>query len=256
MKKFEYKKSLGQNFLHNQKIVDRIVESGNIDHDDIVLEIGCGDGILTEGILSKLPKKLIVCEIDERCIELMTKRLQNHPEWSRVEIRHQNALEINVAELLAVDQPKVKIIANLPYSVGSRIFVEFSKQKSHISLMILMFQKEVAKRIISTSQSGEDYGLLSVIGQAAFDSKILFDVSPANFKPAPAVTSSVISCKPNDREISSPELEKFIRISRRLFENRRKMIRSYANDLVENFPEYADKRVENLSVDDLLKLTA
>jgi len=160
---------------------------------------------------------------------------------------------LNIADLVKNSGEKIKVISNLPYSVGSRIFVELSQQKAQISLMILMFQREVAKRI--TAKTGEDYGLLSVIGGVAFDSKILFDVSPANFKPAPAVTSSVIACTPNAREIAGQEFEKFIRISRRLFENRRKMIRSYAGDLVENFPEYSEKRAENLTVDDLLKLT-
>lgn len=251
-KKFLFKKSLGQNFLHNKKIIERIVNLADDLQNEIVIEIGCGNGSLSEEILSKKPKKLVIIELDERCIELTKERLFQKNEFDLIEFIQMDAQNIDIKSLNFPQKPI--IISNLPYSVGSRIFVTLTNQSDHVKKMILMFQKEVAKRIVA-KENTQDYGLLSVISGVYLKSKIEFDVSPANFTPAPKVTSSVIKCEPLIEKIDQKIFQKLLSTGKILFENRRKMLRSYAKNLIENFPEYKTLRAENLSPSEILEIS-
>ncbi|QED23535.1 16S rRNA (adenine(1518)-N(6)/adenine(1519)-N(6))-dimethyltransferase RsmA [Candidatus Deianiraea vastatrix] len=245
MTDFFYKKSLGQNFLHNPRILSRIAQSANITSDDVVIEIGCGNGSLSEEILNKNPKKMFIIELDERCIELTQNRLQNHQYFKNLHIIHQDALHFDISTLEIKEKPI--IVSNLPYSVGSRIFINLIAKIDTIKLMILMFQKEVAKRIVAKEKTKE-YGILSVMTSIVAKSKIEFDVSPANFTPSPKVTSSVISCHGINSGITEGQFLEILDKVKTLFANRRKMLRSYCNNLShEDLEKFGNFRIEDLS---------
>lgn len=248
MSPFHFKKSLGQNFLKNDKICDKIVNLVDI-KDKNVIEIGCGNGILTEKILDLNPQKLIVIEIDERCIELTKKRLGDHPNIGKLEFINQDAMNLKIRDLKFDINPI--IISNLPYSVGTRIFINLIAQSDKIDQMILMFQKEVAKRIVAIRNTS-DYGILSVISQIYGDVKIKFDVEPGNFYPTPEVTSSVITFSP--KQITNIlDFDLILNTTKQLFSQRRKMIRSYCKnfpiDLLEKYGKY---RAQELTIDETL----
>jgi len=245
MSNFHFKKSLGQNFLHNPKVLERIASFGKITENDVVIEIGCGNGSLTEYILNFNPKKLIVWELDERCLDLMQEKLKNHKNFTKIEAIHKDALLLDVPSLKLETLPI--IISNLPYSVGSRIFINLLSQINSIKLMILMFQKEVAARIVAKNNS-KDYSIFSVMSQLVSSCKIEFDVSPKNFTPIPKVMSSIISCKNINANITQESFNFILEQGKYLFSNRRKMIRSYCKHWNLNLLDlYGAMRVENLT---------
>jgi len=242
---FTYKKSLGQNFLINEKIANRIVDLLPLENENII-EIGCGDGMLTKKIITRNPKKLIVIEIDQRCIENVQKKLQN----DRVIFIQKDALDLNISDFDFDKKPI--IISNLPYSVGTRIYVNLLKQKPFINQMTLMFQKEVGKRIVA-QKSTEEYGLLSVVSQIFTHSKIEFNVNAGNFFPVPKVDSVVMSFIPNEYNIPNETFEMLLNCSKSFFSKRRKILRSQLKN-PEMIAIFGQKRIEELTPSEILKL--
>ncbi len=252
MNDFYFKKSLGQNFLHNHRISNKIVNLAKISPESSVVEIGCGNGALTEQILDQNPANLTVIELDERCILMTKDRLAGHANFPRLHFINQDALNLKIADL-GLNKPI--IISNLPYSVGSRILVNLLSEANCVERMILMFQKEVAMRLVARKNSKE-YGILSVISQVIGDVKINFDVSPRDFTPAPKVISSVVEILPKT-PINKEDFDILMSILRQLFGQRRKMIRSYCGNFpLEILGKYGEMRAENLSCDDILHILA
>lgn len=242
MNGFNFKKSLGQNFLQNQDIAEVIVSLGEIKNDDTIIEIGCGDGLLSEKILDFNPQKLIIIEIDERCINLTKNRLQKHQNFNKLQIVHADGCDFLIRDFSC---DKVKIIANLPYSVGTKIMFNLLCQTDKILKMVLMFQKEVAERIVAL-HNNKNYGTLSIASQLCFKSEIEFDIPPAFFNPQPKVMSSVIVCNPS-LAIDIAKVPNIINFSKNIFLSRRKMLRSYLKLSEKNVKLYGAKRAENLT---------
>ena len=246
------KKSLGQNFLIDQNILKKIVNITEIKN-KTVLEVGPGTGNLTHHILLKKPKKVYVIEKDE---DLAIKLFNNFKD--KIEIINEDILLINEKNL---DNDKFIVFGNLPYNISTEILSKWIinlKDFFWFECLVLMFQKEVAQRIISKPNSKE-YGIISVKTQLLYDVKILFDVSPNVFFPKPRVNSSVISMTRKKNININFDLKLFDRLVKLSFQQRRKKIKNSLKklDIKENILEDTifGLRPEQLSVNDFIRLT-
>ena len=163
--KIKAKKSLGQNFLIDKNIIKKIIESGNILPDSTVLEIGAGTGNLTEYILEKKPKKLFIIEKDERLVEILKKRFDK-----KINIINKDVLKVS-ENLISPD--RLIVYGNLPYNISTQIlskWITSNHQNNWYENYILMFQKEVADRILAHTNS-KNYGRLSILSNWKLDVK-------------------------------------------------------------------------------------
>ncbi len=219
------KKSLGQNFLVDENVINKIVDIIDI-KDKSILEVGPGTGNLTNSILKKKPKKIFVVEKDNSLIDSLKKNFKN-----QLSIIHDDILKLD--ENLISDE-KLIVFGNLPYNISTEILCKWIlniKDKNiWFSNLILMFQKEVANRIISEFNN-HNYGRLSVLANWRLDIKKITDIKPNSFFPKPKVDSSLLlfSHKKNFLKLKNPHnLEKITRI---FFSHRRKMIKKPYNQI-------------------------
>ncbi len=215
------KKSLGQNFLVDKNIINKIIKIGNIEKSSTVLEIGSGNGNLTDKIISENPKKIYAIEKDKNLIDLLKKKLPNN---KKIEIINADILNIIKTKKFAKN---TIVYGNLPYNISTQILASFIQLKSWppwYRMLVFMFQKEVADRIISDKDSNS-FGRLSILANWRLEIKKHFDVSKNCFFPKPKINSTVLSFQPkknNKFNIRNPKnLEMVTRV---LFSNRRKMI--------------------------------
>lgn len=243
------KKFLGQHFLKDRNIAKRIVDALEVVKDYPVLEIGPGTGVLTELLLSK-GINLRVIEIDTESVSY----LKEHFPALDNRIVEGDFLEIDVGDV----GKHFAIIGNFPYNISSQIFFRILQMRGQVEQVVCMLQKEVAKRIVA-SHGSKTYGILSVLLQAYYDMKYLFDVPPGVFQPPPKVTSGVIRLVRNGRQHLGCDELMFVRIVKQGFQNRRKTLRNALKNL--NLPAATyqlgvmDKRAEQLSVEDFINLT-
>ena len=236
------KKSLGQNFLIDQNILKKIVNITEIKN-KTVLEVGPGTGNLTYHILSKKPKKIYVIEKDE---DLAIKLFNNFKD--KIEIINEDILLINEKNL---DNDKFIVFGNLPYNISTEILskwiLNLDRKEFWFSCLILMFQKEVADRIISEFNSAK-YGRISILSNWKLDIKKICDIKSTSFSPKPRVDSSLIYFKPKQFffDINNPKnIEKVTRI---FFNHRRKMLKKPFNQLFDGNTEIARKLNIDLSL--------
>ena len=225
------KKSLGQNFLIDHNIIDKIVKIGSINKNKTVMEIGAGYGNLTKAIAMKCPKKILAIEKDKKLFNLLKNKFKN---YNNIKIINRDVL--NIIEENNLDQDII-VFGNLPYNISTKILaslIMLKKWPPWYEVLILMFQKEVAERIIAKTQTKE-FSRLSVLSNWRLEIKKHFNVSNNCFFPKPKITSTVLSFIPkknNQFNLRNPKnLEKVTRI---LFSNRRKMINKNFNKLFKN----------------------
>ncbi len=223
-------KSLGQHFLLDASLCMRIARAAGPLDDVTVLEIGPGPGGLTRALLESGAHRVVAIERDVRCLAALTELTYIWPD--RLEIIKGDALKVDVAARL--DGP-AKIVANLPYNVGTALLLGWLKTPERYRSMTLMFQKEVAARLTAAPGSG-DYGRLSILAQWRCETRRLFDVSAKAFTPSPKVTSSVVQLVPRSKPLFPAEAEALTRVTRAAFGKRRKMLRVALKGLV-NEPE-------------------
>jgi 16S rRNA (adenine1518-N6/adenine1519-N6)-dimethyltransferase len=203
----EPKRSLGQNFLISERVVQKIISSVQALNSKAILEIGPGTGALTERILT-IEKPYQVIEMDKVLAEF----------W------RQRGLQVTEIDALKLDWmkfdlgPETCLVSNLPYQIAARLVMELACGPGEINSMVLMFQKEVAERICAKPKTSE-YGLLSVIAQLGFEVKKVCDAAPGDFYPAPKVSSRVLHFQ--RKQVLSPKLLKLVKA---LFANRRKIM--------------------------------
>ena len=248
------KKSLGQNFLIDQNILKKIVNITEIKN-KTVLEIRPGTGNLTSYILLKEPKKIFVIEKDKN---LATKLSNNFKD--KIKVINKDILLVNEKKL---DDDKIVVFGNLPYNISTKILskwiLNLDKNKFWFSCLILMFQKEVADRIISKFNSSK-YGRITILSNWRLDIKKICDVKSSSFAPRPKVNSSLLYFKPKHFffDINPKNLEK---ITRTFFNQRRKMLKKPLNQLFNGNTEIArklnidlDLRPQNLDFETYYKL--
>ena len=250
------KKSLGQNFLIDKKILKQIVNIERIQN-KIVLEIGPGTGNLTSVILKQKPKKFIVIEKDNN----LAKKLENNFK-NQLTVINEDILNIN-ENLLSKE--KIIVFGNLPYNISTEILSKWIinlKDGFWFDCLILMFQKEVADRIIADFNTS-NYGRLSIISNWKLNIKKICDIKPDSFFPRPKVDSSLLYFYPKNNyyKIKNPKiLEKITRI---FFNQRRKMLKKPFNQLFNGNEEILNKlkidlklRPQNLNFDMYYRLAA
>lgn len=248
-------KSLGQNFLLDQNVTDRIVrESGELTG-HTVIEIGPGPGGLSRSILRANPDRLIVIEFDRRAVAAIAEL--KAVSGNKLEVIEADALTIDIASLGKA--PRI-ILANLPYNIASPLLLKwlqtYRENNQACITMTLMFQKEVAERIVAQPGT-KSYGRLSVISQWLMKPRKLFDLSPAAFTPPPKVRSSIVHFTPRPAQEDWPAFQAMERVTGHAFQQRRKMIKSSLKDYAEALEALGfdpKKRAENLSVEDYIKL--
>lgn len=215
------KKALGQNFLFDLNITGKIAHlAGDLSECDVV-EVGPGPGGLTRALLAAGARKVLAIERDPRCLPALAEIADHWP--GRLEVIEADALTIDLSLHVARG---AKIIANLPYNVGTELLLGWMGEATwppYWGSLTLMFQREVAERIVA-KQGDKAYGRLSVLAGWRTESRILFDLPPQAFTPPPKVTSSVVSIMPRS-EIEDAPLDVLQKVTGAAFGQRRKMLR-------------------------------
>lgn len=243
---FSFKKSLGQNFLIDQNILDKIVGAAELDGSTGALEIGPGIGALTER-LAEAAGAVTAVEIDQRLIPILEEVLAHHP---HVKVRHADVLKVNLPELFKEDfagVDKVSVVANLPYYVTTPILMKLLEDKLPLRHIVVMIQKEVAERM-AAAPGGKEYGSLSIAVQYYSEPEIICTVPHTVFIPQPNVDSAVIRLKIRERPaVEVADEQHFFEVVQASFTQRRKTI---ANNLKARFfPKEGRERLEALLAD-------
>ena len=236
------KKALGQNFLLDLNLTGRIARAAGPLDGATVVEIGPGPGGLTRALLTEGAKRVIAIERDERAIAALEEIATRFP--GRLEIVTADALSFDVTPLL--DGKPARIAANLPYNIATALLVSWLTAEPWppwYDRMVLMFQREVAERIVAPPGS-KTYGRLSVLAGWRTQAKILFDVHPSNFVPPPKVTSSVVEFMPRDSPLPC-DRRLLERVTESAFGQRRKMLRQSLRTLLPDpLPILAEAGIE------------
>ena len=226
------KRALSQNFLIDKNIANKIVNSLDTKEGDIVIELGCGTGALTQFLIEK-KIKLIGLELDKKISEALSEKFPNK-KYKNFFLLNQNVLDFNINEnfLTHGDNQKVKIIGNIPYSISSQIFFWLFEQANFIDKAILMVQKELAQRLTAKPKT-KDYGIPTVALQLTGNAKRLFDVPPSCFYPQPAIMSSIIEINFNDEQLGTEEFRTIMKFIRAAFSQRRKTLKNSLKNYIE-----------------------
>lgn len=246
-------KALGQNFLRDENILHKIVESINLQTGDVIIEIGPGQGALTKHLYDK-PVKLIGIEVDERAIRLLQERFGD-----KLGLIHRDVLDVNLGELAQRNDRKVRIVGNIPYYLTSEILFWLFDARTAVVDATLMVQFEVARRLVAPSKNKE-YGILSIFTQFYTECEMLFKVSRNCFFPTPEVDSAVVRFKFKEQLPDCNE-KLFRSIVRATFGQRRKTLRNglksmgYNESVLDHISFNLTKRPEELGVEEFLLLT-
>ena len=249
------KKSLGQNFLIDKKIISLIVKAGDINKDDKVLEVGPGTGALTEQILEQNPKDFTVIEKDLRLVKILKEKFGD-----QVKIINDDMLKFSYKKYYSQN---LIIFGNLPYNISTQVLAKWIKIKDldkFCKRFILMFQKEVADRIIAKVNT-KNYSRITILSNWKFYIKKLFDINPECFSPRPKIKSSLLEFTPKKNIIDIKYPKNIEKITNIFFSQRRKMIKKPISILFKNFQFNYKKfnvkpsdRPQNLDVNKYLKI--
>lgn len=260
------KKSLGQNFLFDLNLTGRIARAAGPLAEATILEIGPGPGGLTRALLAEGARKVVAVERDSRCLAALAEIAAHYP--GRLEVIEGDALELDMAAVAARARGgALRVCANLPYNISTALLARWLEAEAWPPVwdrLVLMFQREVAERIVATENERADYGRLSVLCGWRTRARILFDVSPAAFTPPPKVVSSIVELTPKTPTIPC-SLKLLGAVTAAAFGQRRKMIRQSLKGLALPEGESLESllaglglaptaRAEELRVDDFARL--
>ena len=248
--KFRAKRSLGQNFLIDKNILKKIVETGNISKEDNILEIGPGSGNLTEYIIKSKPRNIIVVEKDIELIKILESKFKE-------DIKIINNDVLKLTDNFYND--KFVIFGNLPYNISTKILSNWCLNKEvKVKKLILMFQKEVADRIIAKVNT-KDYSRITILSNWKFNINKIFDISPECFFPKPKIKSTLLEFIPKKKIVKLSNPKNLENITKIFFSQRRKMVKKNFTKLFKNYKDVQNKinikltdRPQNISVDKFL----
>ena len=237
--KFFQKKSLGQNFLIDQNILNKIADTGKVSSEDLVIEVGPGSGALTNKILERKPKNLIVIEKDSQLSNFLLKKFKE-----KIKIINEDMMKITYQNF---NGENYIIFGNLPYNISTQILTKWIKIKNidiFCKKFVLMFQKEVADRIIAKTNT-KNYGRLSILSNWRMKIEKIFDIEPESFNPAPKVRSTLLVLVPKNKFFKFKDPKNLEHITNIFFSQRRKMIKKPLKILFKNYEEIS----KNLNLD-------
>ncbi len=244
--KVRAKKHLGQHFLKDENITQKIAEAIYELNSKTLVEIGPGTGMLTKYLIDKHPDFKVV-ELDKESVIYLKE--------------HYPALNVIEGDFLKLDNAllmsdKTAIVGNFPYNISSQIFFKVLDNRDKVNAVVCMIQKEVAQRM-AEKEGNKTYGILSVLVQTFYDVEYLFTVNENVFVPPPKVKSAVIKLTRNERKQLPCDEKLFIRLVKESFNQRRKMIRSSIRQHVQHLEghRFLSMRPEQLSIDDFIELT-
>lgn len=237
------KKSLGQNFLKDRSVLEKIIKAADLKADDFVLEIGSGQGVLTEELV-KYAGKVLGIEIDKNLADGLKNKFAGN---NKLEIINDDVLKINLPELIEKNNfQNYKVIANIPYYITSPIIQLFLETKYPPAEMILMVQKEVAERIVA--RPGQ-MSILAVSVQYYADAELLFSVDKTAFWPVPEVDSAVIKISNIKFQISKTESKNFFRTVKSGFCSKRKTILNNLSSSFHLSKKDAEEKIKKAGID-------
>ena len=255
------KKRLGQNFLHDQNVIRRIVSSLDLAPTDVVLEIGCGTGVLTRRIAST-PGHFIGVELDKSLFQKLSAQYSS----PSVTFLNQDILQLDIAGLIRkLPHPSatLKVVGNLPYYISSPIIEWLGKQSGQFESATIMLQAEVADRLLALP-GGKEFGVLTLVANYYFTIAKLMDVRPGAFRPVPKVSSTLLLLKPKSHKILGLKEElAFFALIKQSFSQRRKTLRNClkgsaergsVEEILRRLGHAADSRAEVLSLEDFISL--
>lgn len=251
------KRSLGQNFLLDLNLTGKIARAAGDLTQTTVIEVGPGPGGLTRALLTHGARRVVAIERDERCLAALAEVAAHYP--GRLDIVSGDALRTDIAGLTGGEP--ARIVANLPYNIGTELLVRWltvAEWPPFYQSMTLMFQREVAERIVAKPATGS-YGRLGVLAGWRMEARIAFDVPPQAFTPPPKVTSSVVHLIPRENPLPV-DVKMLGRITEAAFGQRRKMLRQSlkilgGERLLEAARIDGTRRAETLSVEEFVRLT-
>jgi len=248
------KKSLGQNFLIDREVLEKIVSITDITNKE-VLEIGPGSGNITTYILKKKPKKLYVVEKDDDLAILLKEKFD-----TEIEIINDDILKVSESN---ISEQKLSVFGNLPYNISTEILSKWILNMDSnfwFDSLVLMFQKEVADRIISEFNNS-NYGRLSILSSWKLNVKKILDIKPQSFSPRPKIDSSLLLFTPKENFFKLKDSKNLEKITRIFFSQRRKMLKKPFNQVFANGKQVAEKfgidlnlRPQNLEPETYFKL--
>ena len=237
------KKSLGQNFLIDKKIIKKICDAGLISQKDNVIEIGPGTGNLSEFIIQKKPRNFYLIEKDKRFIKYLNEKFKE-----KINVINEDILTYDLKDL---GKYNLIVFGNLPYNISSQIltkFINYNSKDFIYKKLIFMFQKEVADRILA-KENTKNYGRLSIFSSWKLNIKKIMDIDPSSFYPKPKVTSSLLVFEPKLNFIEFKNSKNLEHITNIFFNQRRKMIKKPLNIIFKN----SKKVIEELNLDQKLR---
>ena len=234
------KKSLGQNFLIDKNIINKILKLSEI-KDNHIVEIGPGKGALTEEILKKKPKSLTVIEKDFELSNILKEKYFSN---NVIKVYNEDILKFNLERIV---KNKSTIFGNLPYNISSQILVQiikFKKWPPKFCNLVFMFQKELGEKIIGSYHSS-NYGRLSILSNLRLKTIDKFYISPNCFKPKPKVNSIIIHFKPKKELFNIKNIAQLEKVTNIFFSNKRKMINKNIKKILN---EDQIKKIDNLNI--------
>ncbi|PIV20317.1 MAG: 16S rRNA (adenine(1518)-N(6)/adenine(1519)-N(6))-dimethyltransferase [Deltaproteobacteria bacterium CG03_land_8_20_14_0_80_45_14] len=214
------KKGLGQHFLVDRNILDKVIRTAQVEKEDVVLEVGPGLGEMTLA-LARLAKRVIAIEIDPKLVAILKRKVKDYP---NVEVVKSDILKVDFHQFLKEEGHPIKVVANLPYQISTPLLFRFIDLKEFFSTLTLMLQKEVAQRM-AASPGSKSYGPLSIFVQLFSNLSICFYIKPSAFFPPPKVESAVVHIVFREKPIVKLEDEKWFRkVVKGCFSYRRKTL--------------------------------
>lgn len=244
-------KGLGQNFLINEEVIEKIIEAGDIKEDELVIEIGPGIGTLTKFLIEKA-KKVICIELDTKMINILNDRFKF---YDNIDIVYGDILKVDISKIIKEEKEKqdikkVKVIANLPYYITTPIIMKLLEEKLELDSIIVMIQKEVADRLVAIPGSRETGAITYTVYYYTEGEKIL-EVPNSSFIPEPEVTSEVIKLNIRSKPYVDVQNEEVLfRIIKCAFMQRRKnLLNALTNTKVFLNKEEGIKILNRLNID-------
>jgi len=239
------KKRLGQHFLVDPNILDKVIRTAQVGKEDVILEVGPGLGGMTLA-LAHDAKKVIAIEVDTKIVAILKEKVAGH---RNIEVMESDILKVDFKQFFGMEGHPIKVVANLPYQISTPLLFRFIESKEAFSTFTLMLQKEVAERIVAPP-GRKEYGPLSIFVQLFLDVSIRFHIKPSAFFPPPRVESAVVHMVWKEKPmIETNDEEWFKRVVRACFGHRRKTLMNALRHSELSIPESIGLRMEKIGID-------